>query len=254
MEPVGRELGPLLITHPVANRRHWSTGGTALAFGVGGALLMAILIGNPDLVSGRGLAYALIPTLAGFPVAAVQLTRAVRSGRNETFELYENGIARHASDVRQSWTWAQVAVLRVHADTMDPNLPAPPYVGWFRRLGWTYRCTVRFTDGATVRVDGYTTDALVLGETLLARRPDAVPAANPNRHRWLLLGLTPLATVGFAVGVVLCFRYLNGNSATDTSGSVAAALAITMIVCVVGFVLSLTVFLMSLVAFLKQRS
>lgn len=51
-EQVDDRLGRLLSIHPVAGGRYLSRGLKALAFALGGVLLMVFLIANPDFVLG----------------------------------------------------------------------------------------------------------------------------------------------------------------------------------------------------------
>lgn len=247
-ESVDGRLGRLLSTHPVAGERYWRTGGAALAFVLGGLLLAGLLIAFPALAGARPLAFALIPTLAGVPVAIVQLRRAARSGRDEAYELYENGIAHRASGNRRSWTWDQVAVLHATPDA-PREAPSPiPLERLGQRLGWDYGCAVRFTDGARLRIDGYTTDAVVIARTLLDRCPTAVAPPDTRLTTAVLLTVLPVATVGFGTGTVLLYRYLNDTAASDISGSMGVVLALGMLTCVVGTVLSLVGFVMVLLS------
>ncbi|TRO59873.1 MULTISPECIES: hypothetical protein [unclassified Streptomyces] len=232
-EQVDDRLGRLLSIHPVAGGRYLSTGLKALAFALGGVLLMVFLIANPDFVLGQLLGLAVIPTIAGLPVAAIQLTRAVRSGRSEVYRLYENGLARHASGGTRSWTWDEVAVLHANPDTADEEPAQVPIERLARHLGRHFRCVVRFTDGARIRIDGYTADGPAIARALLLRRPDAAPQENTGKGPWVMLGTLPLVGAACAVPVVLIYQHLNSAGSDDTGDSTLVALALGMIVCLV---------------------
>jgi hypothetical protein len=236
-EPVDDRLGRLLSTHPVARGRYASTGIKALAFAGGGLLLMVLLITYPGVMMGQLLALAVIPTIVGLPIAAVQLTRAQRSGREEIHLLYENGLAHRVSGRARSWTWDEVAFLRANPDASEYEHTQIPYVRIARRLGWHFRCVVRFTDGSRIRIDGYTADGPAIARTLLARRPDAVPLESARKGPWVMLGVLPLAGVALAVPVVLIYQYLNSTSSDDTGDSTIVAMVLGMIICVLGVAL-----------------
>lgn len=251
-EPVDDRLGRLLSTHPVAVGRYLSTGVTALGLAAGGGLVMVRLMADPGMAAGRLLALALLP-LVGLPIAVVQLTRLRRSGRNGVYQLYENGLAHRAAGRTRSWTWQQVAVLRAGPDALDSQPAVVPVERLVRRLGWHFRCAVRFTDGATIRIDGYTADGPVIARALLTHCSDAVPARSARRGPRTLLATLPVAVAAFASGTVLLYRHMNSTAADDIVGGELVALALGMIVCLVGLVLSLTVFIMVLVALMRTR-
>ncbi|MGW2378667.1 hypothetical protein [Streptomyces sp. NPDC001658] len=252
-EPVDERFGRLLSTHPVAGGRYWSTGLKALAFGLGGVLLMAVLIARPDFVVGKLLGLAVIPTIAGLPIAALQLTRALRGGRGETYELYENGLAHRRPGRVRSWTWEQVAVVRADRDAAGEAPAEIPYVRLSRSLGRNFRCAVRFTDGSRIRIDGYTADGPVIARTLLARRPDAVPVKSARKGPLIWLGTLPLVGAAFAVPLVVMFRHLNSTGADDTGDGVIVAMALGMIVCAVGVALAFGGFVAALLSLSRTR-
>ncbi|SDM42544.1 hypothetical protein [Allokutzneria albata] len=140
-------LGELLSTHPVDNRRHLTTGVVIIA----GALLSA------------GLGFALAGL--GVPLALVPLSRVVRGGLRERFDVHEDGIVHHTRGGRRSWTWCEVASLRVR---------------WNPRRRRLSRCVVRFSDGSRVVIHRTAVDGPLLAGTLLAQRPDATAPAEPK--------------------------------------------------------------------------
>lgn len=250
MEPIDDRLGDLLSTHPVAGGRYRTTGSTALAVAVLGGLLMALLIAVPALAAVKFLAYGLLATVAGLPIGAVQLSRAIRSGRNETFELYENGFARRTSDGRQDWSWQQVAVVHANLDAAD-SAATTPIDRLARSLGWNFRCSIRLTDGARIRIDGYTADGPVIARTLLARCPTAVSTS--NLRAWIMLGGSPLGFLTFGALVVLLYRYLNATDAQQISSSMEIFFVIAMLACLLGAALSLGTFAAALVMLKQNR-
>lgn len=248
MEP--DRLGDLLSTHPVAGERYRNTGSVALAVAVGGGLLMTLLIAVPALATVKFLAYGLLATVGGLPIGAVQLGRALRSGRKETFELYENGFARRTCEGRQCWSWQQVAALRANPDAAD-GAPTTPIDTLARSLGWHFRCSIRLTDGARIRIDGYTADGPAIARTLLARCPTAVSTG--NLRAWILLGASPLGLLTFGTPVVLLYRYLNATDAHQISAGLEIFFVIAMLTCLLGAALSLGAFAAALVMLKQDR-
>ncbi|MCP3803041.1 hypothetical protein NLX83_27575 [Allokutzneria sp. A3M-2-11 16] len=145
-------LGELLSTHPVDNRCHLTTGVVIIV----GTLLTAEL---GIVVAGLGVPLALVP-----------LSRVLRGGLRERFDVHEDGIVHHARGGHRSWTWCEVATLHVR---WDPRR---------RRLS---RCVVRFSDGTRLVIHRTAVDGPLLAGTLLAQRPDAASPGLPRKwwHR-----------------------------------------------------------------------
>lgn len=234
--PVDDRLGRLLSSHPVATSRYWSTGGLALAVGVAGGLVIASVIAVPDLAGGKIMALALIPAFVGFPVAAVQLLRALRRGGNQAFELYENGLAVVTATDRHTWRWEQIAVLRANPEAAEAP-PAVPLDRLLHALGWNFGCSFRPLGGSPIRIDGYTRHGSLIAKALLAHCPAPLATA---RRAWVTLGASFLAVVAFGTPLVLLYRHLNGTSSADIADSMLVIEALAMIVCIVGLFLSLT--------------
>ncbi|MEO3780154.1 hypothetical protein ABGB16_25700 [Micromonospora sp. B11E3] len=203
------------------------------------------------MVGARLLAYALIPTLAGLPVAVVQLTRAVRAGRDARFELYENGIAHRTAAGRRSWTWGDVVQFQADPEAAELAPSPAPIDGLAQRLGWAFRCKVQFRDGARIRFDEYTTDGPLLVRALLDRRPDAVRVPDGHVHLRIGAAVLPILIVGCAVAVVVMYRYLNGDQ--EIGDSTLVALSLAMIACIVGVVVGTTAFVFVLLGIRYAR-
>lgn len=59
--------------------------------------------------------------------------------------------------------------------------------------------------------------------------------------------------MAFTVGLVLLYQHMTATSADDLGSGTVAMLPIGMIVCVLGLVLSLTVFVIVLIALVRTR-
>ncbi|GAA4033382.1 hypothetical protein GCM10022247_67980 [Allokutzneria multivorans] len=143
MDDAVDRLGELLSTHPVDNRYHLATG-AVVVFGS----LLTVELGITVVV-------------LGFSLASIPLARVLSGGLRERFDVHENGLVHHRSAGRRSWTWREVAVLSVR---------------WDPRRRTLRRCVVRFDDGTRVVIHRGAVDGPLLAGTLLAQRPDAVPA------------------------------------------------------------------------------
>ena len=157
-EPVDDRLGRLRSTHPAARGRYVRTRIKALAFAVGGVLLMALLIAYPGIVVGRLLALALIPTIAG-----VLLRRVSCPPRPLTSVL----LAAAVTAVVASCSSNESATDRIAASTSAPSTPtvsstpaspassptpslAPPADGDNFRACADGTCEIRVTTPVTV--------------------------------------------------------------------------------------------------------
>ncbi|WP_086820433.1 hypothetical protein [Allokutzneria sp. NRRL B-24872] len=141
MDDVVDRLGELLSTHPVDNRYHLATG-TAIAFGAVLTVELGITV-----------------VALGFVLAFVPLARVLRGGVRERFDVHENGLVHHRRSGRRSWTWGEVAALRVR---------------WDPRRRTLSRCVVRFSGGGRLVIHSGAVDGPLLAGTLLARCPEAV--------------------------------------------------------------------------------
>ena len=167
----------------------------------------------------------------------IQLTRAVRGGRREVFEIHEGGLVHRAWRTR-CWTWDQVAAVRVRWDT-DGTL--------WKRLGWNFRCWIRFADRSHVRVDGLAADGRRIAEAVVGQRPDAV-VQGPARA-WRLLPPLLLLFFGGGLAGALWYVTVNGGERLVTRGgetrfepiindTVSGLLVIGMVISIIGLVFS----------------
>jgi hypothetical protein len=253
--PTVDKLGALISTHPVARRPRWRSGLLGAVITLPGLLILVFSVIAPpsdELGSQKGVGsvvgLGLILVAVGFPLAAIQLTRAVRGGRREVFEIHEGGLVHRAWRTR-CWTWDQVAAVRVRWD-MDGTL--------WKRLGWNFRCWIRFADRSRVRVDGLAADGRRIAEAVVGRRPDAVVQGPAGA--WRLL--PPLLVLFFAGGLAGSLWYVtaNGGERLVTRGgetrfepiisdTVSGLLVIGMAISIIGLVFSS---LITFVMFLRR--
>jgi hypothetical protein len=93
----------------------------------------------------------------------------------------------------------------------------------WKRLGWDFRCLVRFTDGSRRRVDGLAVDGRYVAETLVARCPDALDQGPSSAWR-----LIPVLIVLFAAGAAGSIYALNAELVSGDSGSLLVGLALAI--------------------------
>lgn len=250
------ELGPLVSSHQVDSRPRWIVGGVAAVIGAGATALMAVFSLHPALTAGSGKIAALlgIGIAAGYGVAAVQLTTALRAGREERFDVHELGIA-HLTDARhRKWRWDQVRWVRGgHTQGARNRL---------RRFGWDHTCRADFTDGASIQFNGLTTDAESITAALYARCPSAI-ALDDEIHRWHIWRW--FLAAGFGWALVSGFLWLNEDHTTvvdhggwseevdtlDDSTLVVVATGVTF--CFIGFITSMTYLFLGFRAQLRRR-
>ena len=91
----------------------------------------------------------------------MQLTKALRAGRQERFDVHELGIAHLTDAGRRKWTWDQ------------RGGPTQGARNRLRRFGWDHTCRADFTDGASIQFNGLTTDAESIIATVYTRYPNA---------------------------------------------------------------------------------
>lgn len=253
-------LGPLVSSHGVDNRQRWVAGGAAAVIGAAAAALMMVLVLHPVFSRGAGkfAALLLIGIVVGFGVAATQLSKALRGGSAERFDVHERGIAHVSRRGHRSWRWDQVRWLRA--------TPGPAAFGWMRRFGWDFTCCADLTDGASIQFNGLTADARSIAEVLRAHCPRAI-ASDDEIHRWhVWRWVLPFLALFFGTWVVVGYLWLNEDHTVtvDHGGwseefdpfddSTYLLAATGMICCIVGFVVSVAYLFTGFRAQLDRRS
>ncbi|WP_406691977.1 hypothetical protein REH65_08265 [Saccharopolyspora sp. ID03-671] len=253
-------LGPLVSSHGVDNRQRWVVGGAAAVIGAVAAALMLVLVLHPvfSRAAGKFAAMMLIGIVVGFGVAAAQLTKALRGGPAERYDVHERGIAHVSRRGHRSWRWDQVRWLRVK--------PGPAAFEWMRRFGWDFTCCADLTDGASIQFNGLTADAPSIAEVLRAHCPRAI-AWDGEIHRWhVWRWVLPFLALFFGSWVVVGYLWLNEDHSVtvdhggwseefdpfDDSTYLLAATGVGC--CFIGFVASVTYLFTSFRAQLNRRS
>ena len=252
-------LGPVVSSHGVDNRQRWIAGGAAAVIGAVSAALMVVLVLHPSFSRGAGkfAAVVLIGIVVGLGVAAAQLTKALRGGPAERFDVHEGGIAHVSRRGRRSWRWDQVRWLRAK--------PGPAGFEWMRRFGWDFTCRAELTDGASVQFNGLTADAPRIAEVLRAHCPRAI-ARDDEIHRWhVWRWVLPFLALFFGSWVVVGYLWLNEDHSVtvdhggwserfdpfDDSTYLLAATGLGF--CFIGFVASVTYLFTGFRAQLERR-
>jgi hypothetical protein len=250
------DLGTPLSTHIVRNRRRWIAAAQGAVVGFAAAALLVVMVASPvwSKAAGKLVGLLLVAIVAGFLVAVVQAVKAARGGPREEFQLYEHGIAHATRTGRRVWRWERVK--HIHRSER---------ARWFPRNGWDFRCAVAFDDGSAIRFNGLTADAPSVAGVLLIHRPDALTGQGEIRGWRLLRWVLPLVAAGCAWAVVTIFRALNDDEITVEvspgyltteprfTDSQIALLAIAMLVCFVGFAVSLSYLGVGLAARRRRR-
>ena len=220
---------------------------------------MAAFILHPALSTAAGKIAGLLLTgiAAGYGVAAVQLTKALRAGRQERFDVHELGIAHLTEAGHRKWRWDQVCWVR--------GGPTQGAMNRLRRFGWDHTCRADFTDGASIQFNGLTTDAESITDTLYARCPNAI-ALDDEIHRWhIWRWMLPFLAVGFGWALVSGFLWLNEDHTTivdhggwseevDTLDDSTLMFVATGVLCsFIGFITSMTYLFRGLRAQLRRR-
>ncbi|WP_067603706.1 hypothetical protein [Nocardiopsis listeri] len=249
-DPIDDRLGPLRSTHPVQVHRYRNTGGIALAIALGGAILLSLMLAHPIFIYedyfGFDWIFASVLTtlILPLPIAVGQLTRKLQSGKEETFLLYDHGLARHTPKGAQSWTWEEIWLLRVNSTSTMDEEPLAISQRLSRLLGQEYRCLVRFTDGAKISIDGHTTNGQMIVQALLTYRPDVLVRYRSAAFRRTMVATLPICGLVLASGIVRSYLFLN-NTETSTDYHPAQErffllVATGMIGCFLGMMLCFT--------------
>ncbi|MCP3803040.1 hypothetical protein NLX83_27570 [Allokutzneria sp. A3M-2-11 16] len=233
------DLGDLRSTHAVANRRILTFGVFVLLIGIVAAVFAAVLVtdgprrwaGNSSAID-QTIGFSLGAAIVGVVGGVLLLVKALRSGLNEVFEVYEHGIARGS----QSWRWEQVISIDTHR--------APRDTGATRFLGTNHRCVVRFTDGARIRFDGLTEESEQLERVVRQHCPSAGPQPH-GEQRWRRFGVGWLVVGIVLLGaVVAMFAHLVADDPGYGDGTLAL-MSVGAIVAFAAGVMCITTFFMA---------
>lgn len=258
MKPTARQFGQLLSRHPVDNRRRWVTGGVAAAMVVVGAFIVVLLIGFAPSgdTFGQLAGILLLAIVVGVPFAAIRLGTAARGGRGEVVNLYEHGITHRVRNGVRRWSWDQIATIRVPSAADDEGLRLS---GLFGR---GYRCTVHFTDGSRLRVDGMIDNSAPIEQMLRTHRPDAVSDL-PGPWKRAAVWILPVVILGCCASIayLIAFIAINDHEVETSPGvyepgisdSEGVAIAIGMLAAITIGVLALAMFITTYTDIRRRR-
>lgn len=249
-DPVDDRLGPLRSTHPVQVHRYRTAGGIALGTALGGAILLSLMLAHPIFIHedyfGFDWIFAGVVTtvLLPLPIAVMQLTRKLQSGKEETFLLYDHGLARRTPKGAQSWTWEEVHLLQVNSTSTMDEEPLAISQRLSQILGQEYRCLVWFADGSKINIDGHTTQGQVIVQALLTYRPDVLVRYRSVAFRRAMVATLPICGLILTFVIVRIYLILN-NTETSTDYHPAQErlfllMAIGMILCFFGAMICFT--------------
>ncbi|MEV5721803.1 hypothetical protein AB0L41_48805 [Amycolatopsis mediterranei] len=255
-EQVGDEFGTVRSRHRVDNRRRRVTGFWALAIGavatVLGTYLVIITDPSAGFVLNRNAGAMLGLGLVGLALAARQLTRAWRGGSGEYYEVREDGILHANARQVRGWRWDDVTKVTLTFRTQENGLS--------RALGTGFRCVLTFADGARIRIDGLAENPHALVSAVREHRPDLPVTSGTNGLQRLGAWWLAFAAVFLAAGIWMLMTVLGSNTVqdvTDANGSVTETqistvsdtgylfLGIGMLVCFVGLIVSVSLFVSS---------
>ncbi|MCP2164494.1 hypothetical protein [Goodfellowiella coeruleoviolacea] len=139
------ELGSVISRHQVANDRRWRTAAVVLAIGVLLAIGGVLLLGAG---SGRTTGFVIGLAVVSLALGLVQVGKAIRGGSGEYLEVRADGLVHGSAKRTRSWGWDQVAYVEVRE--RPATAPLAKY------FGLNYRAWIGLSDGAKIRVDGFT--------------------------------------------------------------------------------------------------
>lgn len=240
------ELGPVLSTHRVDNRRRLVTGFWALAIGVVVGAAGVFLFGITDPSDGYGpnktVGVALGVGLCGLVLGVRQLSKAWRGGSDEYFEVREEGLVHATANQIRAWNWDAVTNVTIAARPRETNLS--------RALGTGFRCVIRFEDGSRTRLDGLTANTQAVTKALREHCDPALFTDGMNGVRRLGAWWLAFAAVFLAGGIWIVVTITNssyeqlspdGSTATEVqtvSDTGYLFLAVGLLVCLVGTISS----------------
>lgn len=262
VENVGDAFGELRSKHQVDNKRRRVTGYWALAIGILaiplGVFMVSVTDSSAGVIAQRNAGATLALGLVGLVIGAVQLSRASRGGRDEYFEVREEGIV-HANALGVcGWGWDEITAITLAVRIRENGLS--------RALGTGIRCVVTFGDGARVRIDGLAENPQALVRAVRDNCPGVPVTDGMNGMRRLGNWWLAFAAVFLAAGIWMLTTILGSNSVqdvTDANGNVTETevshvsdsgyqlLGIGVFVCAIALIFSVAMFFSSRAA--RQR-
>lgn len=261
---IGDEFGELRSKHQVDNKRRRVTGYWALAIGIVvtplGVLLVSVTDSSDGAVAQRNAGAVLAIGLVGLVIGALQLNRASRGGRDEYFEVREEGIVHANAFGVGGWSWDEITAITLTARIRENGLS--------RALGTGIRCVVTFSDGARVRIDGLAENPQALVRAVRDNCPGVPVTDGMNGMRRLGTWWLAFAAAFLAAGIWMIMTIVTSTSTqdvTDANGSVTETeishvsdsgymlLGIGLLVCAVGLIFSVVMFFTSRAVRQRQR-
>lgn len=245
------DFGTVLSTHRVNNKRRLVTGFAALAvgvlFGVPGVLLLITVDDTVSYAANRTIGVAVGIGLVGLVIAAMSLSRAIRGGSDEYFEVREHGIVHATARQVRGWTWDSISDVVISRPVRETRLS--------RGLG-NGRSLVSFDDGNKARFDGTAADREALEAAIRARFPGVVRSDRLDGLRRLGAWWLAFAAVFLAAGIWMVVTIAGSKSeqiVDNGSGSTAIEismvsdagyvwLAVGLVVCLAGLITSLVLY------------
>ncbi|MEV1321549.1 hypothetical protein AB0J14_36355 [Micromonospora arborensis] len=196
---------------------------------------------------GRVMGYSLVVVAVALPLAITQLTKALRGGFAESYEIHEYGLAQVRWGTRRTWTWEQVYGVVVTEKGGSP------------RFGWDFGCLVSLRDGSRLQFNGLTRDARVLAETLKSRCPQAVGLQHDSRWQVIFLWLAPVLAVAFGWTAWWAVNLIRTNDAQEPLGveplsdGALGGLSLLILACGLGCIAATTVTIALIVDRIRYR-
>ncbi|MFC8076715.1 hypothetical protein ACFUN8_14415 [Streptomyces sp. NPDC057307] len=184
-------LGELVSVHPVNNARRWGLGiGALFVAGVPAGLLAFAIINAWFVDFGPLLGYGFVITVPALVVAVTQLSKAIRGGFGERYQIHQRGLVHVRWGIRRSWTWEQVyGVVTTESE-------------WGHRFGRDFGCVVSSHGGARVRFNGLTHNARAIADRLKKHCPEAVGREHGSRVGEIFEDILPWLAAILAVALV----------------------------------------------------
>jgi hypothetical protein len=243
------DLGTVLSTHRVDNRRRLVSGFWAVAIGVVASALGWFLFTITDPADGVGpnrtVGAWIALGLCGLVIGAVQLSKAWRGGSDEYFEVREHGLLHANARQIRAWQWDAVTKVTINVNARQSGLA--------RALGTNFGCAITFEDGSKTRLDGLATDAPAVARALREHCDPALFTDGMKGIRRLGAWWLAFAAAFLAGGIWIVVTIANSSYevvSSDGSGTVATEvqtvsdtgyvfLGLGLLVCFLGLVTSL---------------